>query len=194
VRHLDEGRVVDAGTPVLTLQDERDPQARIGVPARVADGVHPSARLALTIAGRRYDARVRAVLPVTGARTRTVDLLLDLEAPPGVLRAGALAELALSESVPARGAWVPLQALTAGRRGTWVLYGLERDAAASGAPAPLERWRVVTFTVELIAQDGVRAFVRGPLDDGERVIAHGVDRVVPGQRVQPAPDATEGGP
>ena len=40
------------------------------------------------------------------------------------------------------------------------------------------------MVVELLAQDDGRAFVRGALGDGDRIVAAGLDRIVPGQRVR----------
>lgn len=192
-RHGDEGRVITAGVPLLVLQEERDPQARIGIPSRAASRVDLAGRYILTIGDHEYWARPRTVLPVTDTRTRTVDVLLDIEAAPGELRSGELAELVLPETVDAAGAWVPLDALTAGRRGTWVLYSINNTSRRAGGeraiPASNDVFQVDALAVELLAQDGERAYVRGALRTGDTVIVSGLNRVVPGQRVRPGPVA-----
>jgi len=183
-RHVDEGRVIGTGAAVFTLHEERHPQARIGLPANLADRIDRSTIYTLIIGGSEYRARPRAVLPVTGSRTRTVDVLLDIEVQAGELRAGDLAQMLLPDSIAAAGAWVPLSALTAGRRGTWVLYGLVPADTNTRVAASGNASQVVAMTVEVLTQNDTRAYVRGAFADGDRVIAHGLNRVVPGQRVR----------
>ena len=46
-------------------------------------------------------------------------------------------------------------------------------------------WQVATRPVEMVHTDGDRAFVRGAVTDGERVITNGLQRIVPGLPVEP---------
>ncbi len=191
-RLADEGRVVGAGETVFTVQERLRPLVRIGVNGAAADRIRVGDRHRLDIAGRRFDASVRAVIPLTGARTRTVDVLLDLDTGSTAfasLRPGDLAELSVERTIETRGAWVPLSAVTVGRRGLWVVYGVRPVEALGLAGAS---YVVEPRIVEVVAQDGLRAYVRGAIADGVHVVAEGLNRIVPGQRVRLAVGRTGG--
>jgi hypothetical protein len=98
------------------------------------------------------------------------------------LRRGDLVELALSEWIAEPGVWLPISALTQGSRGLWSAYALDAttDDAASA--------RLEVRPLEVIYQEGDRVFVRGALAAGEHLVAAGLHRVVPGQRVRPLPE------
>jgi RND family efflux transporter MFP subunit len=183
-RHFDEGRVLSAGAPVLELQETATPEARIGVGGSLVEALEVGERHRLTVAGRDWTGEVRAVLPLRTGGTRTVDVLLRVDAPVGVLRAGDLVRLELDERREQRGYWVPLEALAEGRRGLWSLYALEPATGPGEATH-----RVVPRTVEVLHQTGELAYVQGALRAQVRVVADGLHRVVPGQLVQLAGDA-----
>ncbi len=126
--------------------------------------------------GRAYPGRVRAVLPVRDERTRTVDALVVVDATLGeALRRGDVARLAVEREVPGRGFWVPRGGLTEGTRGLWALYVV----VVEGGRARVERREV-----ELLHVESDRAFVTGPLGDGERIVTAGVHRLAPGMTVR----------
>ena len=82
--------------------------------------------------------------------------------------------LVLPRTVSARGTWLPLSALTEGRKGLWsVLTIAERE----GAPV------VEREAAEILHIDGDRAFVRGTFAEGARLLLDGTNRVTPGQNV-----------
>jgi hypothetical protein len=72
----------------------------------------------------------------------------------------------------------------------WSAYALEDQTTADGAsgPFPAAIARLATRPLEVIYQDGDRVFVRGVLRPGERLVAGGLHRVVPGQRVRVIPE------
>jgi RND family efflux transporter MFP subunit len=186
VRHGDEGDVVAAGQPVIELLQRAGPEVRIGVDAAAARRLSPGDVVALEVAGGTRDAAVEAILPERGQATRTVDVrfVIDAELGPD-LRAGDVATLTLEREVRGQGVWLPLDALTAGTRGLWAVYvAAERDG--DGAERTIQR-----RSVELLYQDGARAFVRGGFSEGTHVVTAGLQRLVPGQRVRLAePDGT----
>ncbi|MCF7991421.1 MAG: efflux RND transporter periplasmic adaptor subunit [Thiohalocapsa sp.] len=187
-RAADEGRVLAAGSPVIELQALSTPEVRVGLAARVADGLTAGATYELRWREQVIPARLRTLLPVRAARARTVDaLFVPLQAPDG-LRPGELVELRLSEHVPEPGVWLPLSALAEGVRGLWQAYALQPLAA--GAPDDIGAdHRIRPVPVEVLHQDGDRAYVRGPFAAGTPVVAGGLHRVVPGQLVRALPSA-----
>ena len=68
-------------------------------------------------------------------------------------------------------------------RGLWTVYVLVPAQGGEDGIARVER-----RAVQILHDEAGRVFVDGTLEDGERVLAVGVDRVVPGQRVAPRPE------
>jgi len=86
---------------------------------------------------------------------------------------GAVVELEFSSRIDTPGYWLPLTALTESDRGLWGIYVINEDST------------VERRLVEVIHTEDGAAYVRGTLNPGERVISTGVQRLVPGQQVQP---------
>ena len=124
---------------------------------------------------RSHTARLKAVLPEVDAATRTLTAVFTLQT--GDIPLGAVIELELTSSIPTPGYWLPLTALTESDRGLWGIFVINDDSA------------VERRLVEIIHVEANQAFVRGTLNPGERVVKTGVQRIVPGQRV----DATRAG-
>ncbi len=199
-RLSDEGGVLVAGAPVLELQEHDRPEVRVGIAGRIVDAIAVGDRLQVQVRERSVPARVRAVLPVRHARTRTVDVIMTLEQRPADVRAGDLVTLLLNETetVPDKGFWLPIGALAEGTRGLWTTYVLARaDHRLPGAAVgKTQAFRIEPRFVEVIYEESDRVFVSGNVEDEARVVADGLHRVVPGQLVRlgssDAPPATDG--
>ena len=88
---------------------------------------------------------------------------------------GEVVELAVPREVAADGAWVPLSALSEGPKGLWqVLTVIENDSGDL---------QVGREAVDILHVAGSRAYVRGTLADGMRIVVSGSNRVVPGEPV-----------
>ncbi len=186
-RLSDEGAVLVAGAPVLELQEHSRPEVRVGIAGRVVDAIGVGDLLQIRVREQGVRARVRAVLPVRHARTRTVDVIMTLDEHPSDVRAGDLATLLLTETetVPDRGFWLPIGALAEGARGLWTTYVLEQaERLPQGAPVRAETFRIEPRFVEVIYEESDRVFVSGNVEDGARIVADGLHRVVPGQLVR----------
>lgn len=180
-RLVDEGEVVTAGTPVLRLLDRGRPEAVVGVPARLAADLTVGSVHSLQREGRRLEGLLTAIVDDVDPSTRTRALVFELEANAGVTD-GELVELELTRRVPARGFWIPLDALTEGLRGSWTVYAVSPEL------------RVVSAAVEVLHLDDERVFVRGTLEPGDAVLVSGLHRVVPGQPVAVVAPASEESP
>ena len=177
-RAVDEGAVLAAGQPLLSLQSTETPRARIGVAAAVAGRFAVGEVTTVTVEERSVQGRVAAVLARRDSATRTVDVLVDLVDTGDTVRPGDIARLTVTDYVAERGVWIPLGALAQGPRGLWVNYVAEQ---APGEDAGV--YRVTPRTVELLHAEAERAFVRGTLRDDDRLIVDGLQRIVPGQLV-----------
>lgn len=177
-RLVDEGTVVGAGTPVLRLLSDGGKEAFVGVPTGELGRLSPGSRHRVALEDREAEAQVIGLVDDVEPATRTVGVVLEL---PEDLEAtdGEVVHLLLEQARTGEGAWLPLTALAQGLRGLWTVYALHRDEAGQEV--------VRREAVEILHVETERAFVRGTIEDGDRVIADGLHRVVPGQAVRPAP-------
>ena len=119
-----------------------------------------------------------AVLDEVASDTRTVTAIFLLEERETPVRHGALARLLLETRREAPGFWLPISALTESRRGLWAAYAVVAE------PGERSWHRVERRELTMLHAESDRAFVRGTLGDGERLVASGVHRLVSGQRVR----------
>ena len=176
-RHFDDGASVGPGVPVLTLVEAGVLEVRVGLPAREAAYLDPGRPYRVELAnGDSLMADFRAATGVIDARDRSISAVFDVpeDAPAP---AGATARLVLPYQLEERGFWAPVAALSEGRRGLWSVYALVPDAQAFILePRP----------VEILHTERDRVYLRGAVQTDELILAGGVHRVAPGQRVRPA--------
>jgi multidrug efflux pump subunit AcrA (membrane-fusion protein) len=179
VRQVDEGVVVGAGQTVVRLVESVAPEARIGMPSRAASRLRPGEAVTVNAGIERFSATVKAVLPEVNPDTRTQVVVFQLE-PEALARVspGETVRVELSETVPTSGLWLPIEALTQDIRGLWSTYAVVPTEAEAGA------YQVQPKAVEILHQDNDRVLVQGALQGGDRIVASGVHRLVPGQQVR----------
>jgi RND family efflux transporter MFP subunit len=181
-RVADEGRVLEAGYPILTLQEHTTPEIRIGVAGRSLEQLTPGHIYQISWHNQTLAARLRALLPLRAATARTVDALFDpLESPQRMLP-GDLVTLTLESPISERGYWLPLSAITEGNRGLWSVYVAEPLAKPDDKLAATHR--IARHTVDVVYQSGDRVFAKGSFSPDQRVVVSGVQRIVPGQLVR----------
>ena len=174
-RSADEGAIAAPGSPVVHLVENSALEIRIGLPLIAATALNEGEVYAFLTNTGAVDARFRSSTGVVDVRTRTVTGIFDIES--GTARAGEVARLQLETSIADHGFWVPTSALTEGRRGLWSVQTLINDDVGN--------WIIEPRVVETLRVEVDRAFVRGAVNDGEQIIASGLQRVTAGQRVTP---------
>jgi len=184
-RLVDEGTVVASGQTLLRLVESGAMEFRVGLPPEAAHRLEPEHRYPVEVAGTSYEARLETVVPSVEPDTRTVTAILRFETPPEGVENGSLGRLSLSTPRDGEGFWLPIGALTEGRRGLWSAFVIADQGSDGNTDEPAGRARVERREVQLLHVESDRAFVRGTLSDGDRVVATGVQRLVPGQRVRP---------
>ncbi len=183
-RAIDEGAVIDAGTPILTVLEADHRQVRVGLPPDVAAKLDATKTYGVETNAGPIAARLYASRPDLQGATRTVTALFDVVGLDGSndrdgsndngTPFGEIVTLVLETTIEERGAWVPLVALKESDRGLWSLLTVtEQD----GKPV------VRREAAEVLHVDGPHAYVRGTFEPGASVISNGTNRVVPGQRV-----------
>ncbi|MGI9455235.1 MAG: hypothetical protein ACR2NU_01670, partial [Aeoliella sp.] len=114
-------------------------------------------------------------------RTRTVVLSLDASAAAHIVH-GQVVRLELEETIEASGFWLPVTSLTKGPRGLWTSFVVVKSDPKDSTLADL--YRVESRDVEVVNTQSNRILVHGTLNPGDKVIASGTHRVVPGQLVR----------
>lgn len=183
-RHVDEGTVVSAGQPVMRFIENAAPEARIGVPARQVEQLEIASVRKVTLGSETFNGIVSSILPEVdpATRTQTIVLTLDTAALP-LVNPGQVVRMDMLEPIQSEGYWLPTEALTEDIRGLWMCYTLTQpEEIASSTP---EVYELQQRSVEIIHQESNRAFVRGTLQSGDRIVVSGVHRLVPGQQVRP---------
>jgi len=176
-RHADEGAIAQPGQPVLDIVESGALEIRVGLPQAIAAGLQAGEAHRFMLEGQPLDAVFRTSTGVIDRQTRTVTALFDLD-NAAAAAAGQVVRLAVATPIGTDGFWVPTSALAEGRRGLWSVYVLRPDDTGSHI---LERRAVETVRIE-----AGRVFVRGAVEDGELLLASGIQRITPGQRVTPA--------
>lgn len=177
LKHVGAADLVAPSRPVLRIVDQTKLTGWVAVPMAVASEFSRGQEYELVVDSTPYPAQVLTVLPEVdrSTRSRTVILTFD-EATSLQLSPGEMFQLALPRDVQGSGYWLPLAALTRQTRGLWSVFVVEEDESGMH--------RVARRYVEVIHLDGENAWVRGMLDDGERIVANGTHRIVEGQRVK----------
>lgn len=168
-RYRDEGAQTQPGAPVLRLVETRRREAHVGIPEVMIGRLQTGGAYSLRWGDSVLAGRLRTVLPEVDPESRTVTVVLTLE--DETVPFGAVVELELTYRVDTPGIWLPLTALTESERGLWGVYVI---AEGSHAERRL---------VDILHVEAQRAFVRGTLESGDRIISEGVQRIVPGQAV-----------
>ncbi len=185
-RMADEGQVLGGGQPVLSIQELAAPEVRLAVTSAALDRMQVGDQLTLRVNGDDVEATVTAVVPRRDARTRAVDVRLQLpERAPA--RVGDVAELKFESMISSEGFWVPLESLTEGARGVWHVLAISDDTSQLARDVMLETGATHILErrpVEIIHYDESRVYVRGALRDGDDIVAGGLQRVVAGQGVR----------
>ncbi|MEA3412320.1 MAG: efflux RND transporter periplasmic adaptor subunit [Pseudomonadota bacterium] len=177
-RWADEGTIMGVGERVLRLIEDQKLEVHVGVPSHATAGMEEGQSYEIEIGGETHDAKLRTLLSEIDSSTRTVKAIFELGSEPRTARVGQLARLKMIWWTEAAGFWLPISALAEGRRGLWSAYALEPTG-----PDPTMR-EVSLRELQLLHSEEDRAFVRGTLRDGDVVVANGLHRLVPGQRVR----------
>jgi RND family efflux transporter MFP subunit len=175
-RLVQTGAVVAPGTPVLRLVTASGREAHIGVPADVARLLRPGSTHRLQLQGREVMATLRSVRNDLDAATLTVGAVFDL---PGDTYSvvGESVVLQIAETVDTPGGWLPVSSLLEAPRGLWDVLTIASDAQGET--------RALRESVEILYTRGNEVFVRGTLPPEIPVVASGLQRISPGDLVEP---------
>ena len=175
-QYLSVGDTVAPGTPVYSVAALSGREVMIGVPENVIDHLELGQQVQLQAGTVAVEWRLVGISNTLDRMTRTRALRIELHnaltLPPG-----QMINLKQTVTIDEVGGWLPMTAITEGNRGLWTALKLARneDGKLIAQQAAIE---ILDF-----ADDQV--YVRGLLEDGDRVVAAGTQRVVPGMIVIP---------
>lgn len=172
---LDRGAVTQPGAPAFTLTSIADREAHIGVAVEQAQFLRTGSSYPLRWRDRTVPALLVAVRPDVNPISMTTVAIFSIPADIDAFD-GEPISVSLPRTEPEVGGWLPLSALIEGERGIWTVLAL-RDGD-DGTVALRE-------VVEVLHVGGDRAYVRGSINDGDKLIADGVHRIAPGTLVAP---------
>lgn len=175
-RLVQTGAVVAPGTPVLRLVTATGREAHVGVPADVARRLVPENTYTLLLQGERVSAELRSIRDDLDPTTLTVGAVFDLPASTAVA-VGESAVLQIAETVDSAGGWLPISALLEAPRGLWDVLTITPDTEG--------KQRAQRESVEILYTRGNEVFVRGTLANEVAVVASGLQRISPGDLVEP---------
>jgi RND family efflux transporter MFP subunit len=181
-RLVQTGAVVAPGTPVLRLVTATGREAHVGVPPNVARRLAVGTTYSLALQGEQVTAELRSIRDDLDPTTLTVGAVFDLPANTTVA-VGESAVLQIAETVDTAGGWLPISALLEAPRGLWDVLTITPDAAG--------KQRAQRESVEILYTRGNQVFVRGTLANGVAVVASGLQRISPGDLVEPIFDNTQ---
>lgn len=175
-RSVEVGQVVSAGMPVFDLVDSDNLIVEVKVATRIANGMSPGEPVWVLIQGQPYEALISTVLPTTqgSTRTRTVTLSFREDQPSQIFNAGDAVEVSYWTQTDNSGFWLPYSVLQQQTTGLWSALIAEDEDNDTFA-----RVR----TLDVIQLHDNLALVQGALNQGDRVIINGLNRIVPGQKV-----------
>lgn len=172
-RFIHEGAVVNPGTPVVRFIETAGREANIGVAVSRMSALVLGRSYTLSLRGEVFSSELLSVRPDVDPVTRVTTAVFAIPAAiPAV--DGEPVSLVLTENVPMDGGWLPIAALLEGRRGLWTVLRIEQQDSLTVA---------IREAVEVLEIKGDRAYVRGTLTEGSKVVASGVHRITPGTPV-----------
>ncbi len=172
-RQRREGEWVTVGDTVLSLADPDTLDVQLHVDASSIAHLRPGATLAVYQGERRFDAPVRALVPVGDTRSHLFQVRLD--ATGSGWRAGQVVRVQVPTDEARPVLAVPRDALVLRSRGAAV-FRID-DAGVARRVA-----------VETGGASGELIEIRGDLRAGDRVVVRGAERLRPGQKVRILPE------
>jgi len=179
-RNSDEGSVVGPNQPILELLETGHLEARAAMTPDSLTGLKPGDLLPVRLGdGSEHRFPLLRLLPQRDDRTRTIDAILAVPDPAGLVRDGDLLTVQRDRQVEEPGFFLPRDALTESVRGLWACFVLVPDPEAGPEAHRLDR-----RDLEVLHSWSEAVYARGPVEPGALVLATGLQRLAPGQRVR----------
>jgi len=181
VKHTEIGAYVRAGDAVVSLLNDQALEIEADVPTSRVSGLTPGRVVRFVLAGKEYEATVRAVVPVDNALTRTRAVRFVPRFKTAMDGIAANESVTVAVPIGASRTVVSVHKDAIIHRGEATIVYVVTDAKAVKPPMVLGK--AVPRPVQLgDAVDG-RFVVLGGLKPGDVVVVRGNERLRPGQMV-----------
>lgn len=175
-RHASIGDVVASGSPIYDITSKEGREAIIGIPAQIATQLVIDEVVTVYIDGQAIVGQILGISSKLDLRTRTQTVRIAL-VDDSLATPGQVAVLHHAITIETAGGWLPMTALTEGGRGLWTAL-----VARTNQEGKIVTERAI---LEIIDFADDRVYVRGSLKNGDKVIASGTHRLVPGMAINP---------
>lgn len=172
---VDLGSVVNTGQGIFRIIETSKLEARFGLPTDFAFGLNVGERFTLDADGKLLAATLKSTSAQRTQATRTINTIFTLENNTPDVLVGDLVTISVERPVDMKGAWVPMSAISNGVRGLWRLFVAVKDDSS--------HYIVESRTIAVEHIEDERAFVSGALAPDDLLIVSGLQRLVPGQRL-----------
>lgn len=169
-RTIDPGDWVDPGTSMLRLVDNRQVDILVNVAPELARQLRSGMKARLERGAQQGEARIVALVPALETSTRTIKVRLEPETLSEWLLPGTTLDVVFDLERAQEGLIVPRDAIVEDEAGTHVVR-LEGD-------------RSLIVPVTLLERNDEAVLVQGALEEGQRVVVRGNERLKAGQKVQ----------
>lgn len=168
------GQVVAAGAPVVRIARAGEIDAVVAVPELLAERVR-GGRAGVTLwsqPGKVYPASLREFAASADVATRTFQARFAVTDPDPALAIGMTATVTVSEPESGRIARLPVSAVYSDGRGASLFVVNPADGALTLKP------------INVAGYEGNRVLVASGVTDGDQVVAFGVQKLDPSQKVR----------
>lgn len=172
-RYVQEGAVVNPGSPAVRFLETAGREAHVGVAVTKASKLKVGENYRLKLREKSFASTLLSIRPDVDPVTRVTTAVFSV--PPEIVAIdGEPVTLELEETVDATGGWLPISSLLEGSRGLWTVLRIESSD---------QGLYTLREAVEVIEVRGNKAYVRGTLPPGSQVVASGTHRISPGTRI-----------
>jgi RND family efflux transporter MFP subunit len=171
---IERGQVVAAGQAVLRIARPDEKEAVVAVPEAMVERVR-TGKAKVSLWSRpdvAYSAKLRELSPVADAMARTYSARFAIEGAPEGMMLGMSANVVISDAAETRVVRLPLAAVADTGKGPG-LFVVDR---ASGSVT----WK----PIDIVRYEAATVLVRNGVEDGAWVVALGVQKIDPSQRVR----------
>ncbi len=167
------GQVVSAGQAVLTLVKDGEREIEINVPENRVDELRTTGQIQVSfwaLPGSLAEGKIREISPMADKVSRTYKVRISLANPPAGMNLGMTANVIVANSGGQTAAYIPLSAIyqTGDTPNVWII----NDGVVALRPI-----KVGTFGDN-------KAQVLEGLQDGDRIVVAGVQKLREGQKVR----------
>lgn len=181
-RMLDEGAVVEGGTPVFLLVENENLEFHVGLPARIANTLASHSTLTLEVDGVEARASFKSKTQILDRQTLTQRVILQVESNLDSLASlglvdGQIGRVQFQQPFDSKGFKIPTTAIVDDQQGLWSCFVVSENADGDQVAK--------RQSIEVLHFQGDWVYVRGTLSNGQSLVVKGLQRLAHGQLVQP---------